>query len=322
MTDPIIEVHDLVKKFQVNDGFLFQHPQYLTAVDRVSFSIKKGETLGLVGESGSGKSTVGNCILRLIQSNAGRVLYRGTDILQKKEAELRQYRGKLQLVFQDPQSSLDPRMTVRKIVGNPLRIQQKVTEQLLEERVTASLKDVGLSREHLDRYPHEFSGGQRQRIGIARALITEPDFIVFDEPTSALDVSVQAQILNLITKLQKKEQYAYLFISHDLAVVKHVSDKIAIMYLGAIVESAPKEDFFTNPSHPYTRALISSIPRPNPSKKQELSVLTGDIPSPLHQPKGCRFHTRCPQAMDICKREAPQRVHLSSEHWVDCHLYL
>ncbi len=318
---PIIETRNLVKKFRVKSGFIWQKAQHLTAVDRVSISLKSGDTLGLVGESGSGKSTVGNCILRLIEATSGEVLYNGQNILPIKSSEFRKLRGKLQVVFQDPQSSLDPRMTVEKIVGNPLRIQQGIKGRLLQKRVLSALHDVGLSGEHLDRYPHEFSGGQRQRIGIARALITSPKFIVFDEPTSALDVSVQAQILNLITELQKKHNYAYLFISHDLAVVKHISSRIAIMYLGRIVETAPKNRFFSNPSHPYTKALIASVPKPDPFNRQELFVVSGDIPSPLQLPVGCRFSSRCPSVMDICKKEAPPNVNLDLDHWVECHLY-
>ncbi|MBB1094250.1 ATP-binding cassette domain-containing protein, partial [Rhodopseudomonas palustris] len=241
--------------------------------------------------------------------------------LTKKEAEFRQLREKLQVVFQDPQSSLDPRMTVAKIVGNPLLIQQGIKGRHLRERVLEALTDVGLSAEHLDRYPHEFSGGQRQRISIARALITNPEFIVFDEPTSALDVSVQAQILNLITDLQRQHNYAYLFISHDLAVVKHISSQIAIMYLGRVVETAPKNRFFANPSHPYTKALIASVPKPDPLNRQELAVVSGDIPSPLHIPVGCRFSTRCPVVMDICRTKAPPNINLAPDHWVECHLY-
>ena len=321
MTLPLIETRHLVKKFRIREGFFGQRSKFLTAVDQVSLSIKRGETLGLVGESGSGKSTVGNCILRLVKASSGQVLYKGQDILPKKEDAFQKIRGKLQVVFQDPQSSLDPRMTVRNIVGSPLRIQQGIKGRLLEDRVLASLKDVGLSREYLDRYPHEFSGGQRQRIGVARALITGPEFIIFDEPTSALDVSVQAQILNLITGLQEKYQYAYLFISHDLAVVRHISTKIAILYLGKIVETAPRQQFFSSPFHPYTRALIASVPAPDPFNRQELSVLDGDIPSPLQLPAGCRFYPRCPEVMAICKKKAPPYIEVAPDHWVDCHLY-
>lgn len=317
----IITTRNLIKKFKVSSGFFRQKRQYLTAVDEVSLSLHSGETLGLVGESGSGKSTVGNCILRLLDADSGEVLFKGRDILTQNDAQFRQLRGKLQIVFQDPQSSLDPRMTVAKIVGNPLLIQQGVKGELLRERVLAALKDVGLAAEHLDRYPHEFSGGQRQRIGIARALITTPEFIVFDEPTSALDVSVQAQILNLIVALQKKHNYAYLFISHDLAVVKHISSQIAIMYLGRIVETAPKKRFFSNPSHPYTKALIASIPKADPFTRQDLAVVSGDIPSPLHLPAGCRFSSRCPAVLDICRRNAPPKINLTQDHWVECHLY-
>ncbi len=318
---PIIKTEKLIKKFRADKGFFWQQPKYLTAVDQVSLSINSGDTLGLVGESGSGKSTVGNCILRLLQATSGSVLYKGEEILSKNEREFRKLRGKLQIVFQDPQSSLDPRMTVEKIVGNPLRIQQGIKGSLLADRVLSTLKDVGLSAEHLYRYPHEFSGGQRQRIGIARALITQPEFIIFDEPTSALDVSVQAQILNLITELQKKYHYAYLFISHDIAVIKHISTRIAIMYLGRIVETAPQKKFFSTPSHPYTKALIASIPKPDPFNRQQLSVVKGDIPSPLQLPAGCRFSTRCPEVMDICRKEAPPNLNIASDHWVECHLY-
>lgn len=318
---PVIETRNLVKQFPVASSFFGRRAKRLMAVDQVSLTIRWGETLGLVGESGSGKSTVGNCILRLLRATEGQVLFKGKDILPMRASEFRKIRGKLQVVFQDPQSSLDPRMTVQKIVGYPLRLQQGIKGEALEERVMDVLKDVGLRREHSDRYPHEFSGGQRQRIGVARALITGPEFIVFDEPTSALDVSVQAQILNLIAGLQGKHGYTYLFISHDLAVVRHISTRIAVMYLGRIVEAAPKERFFKSPCHPYTRALIASIPRPNPVFRQNLAVLSGDVPSPLQLPSGCRFHPRCPEVMGICRKSPPPRVEVGPDHWVDCHLY-
>ncbi|MFH1153036.1 MAG: ABC transporter ATP-binding protein [Pseudomonadota bacterium] len=318
---PVIETQDLVKEFPAGKGFFGRSSTHLTAVDRVSLSVSAGETLGLVGESGSGKSTVGNCILRLVAATSGRVLFKGQDILSMTGTRFRNIRGKLQVVFQDPQSSLDPRMTVRKIVGYPLAIQQGIKGEALTGRVLTALRDVGLGPEHLYRYPHEFSGGQRQRIGVARALITGPEFVVLDEPTSALDVSVQAQILSLIRDLQKKYRYAYLFISHDLAVVRHISNRVAVMYLGRIVESAPTERFFASPCHPYTRALIASVPRPDPTQRQELAVLGGDVPSPLHLPEGCRFHPRCPAVMDICKQVAPARADMAPDHWVECHRY-
>jgi len=318
---PVIEIREMVKRFRIAGGFAGRRTQHLMAADHVSFSVRRGETLGLVGESGCGKSTVGNCILRLLPADSGEVLFNGEDILRLNESDFRNLRGKLQMVFQDPQSSLDPRMMVKRIVGYPLRLQQGIRGEALEKRVMAVLSDVGLKREHADRYPHELSGGQRQRIGIARALITGPEFIVFDEPTSALDVSVQAQILNLIQGLQKAHGYTYLFISHDLAVVRHISSRIAVMYLGRIVESAPKERFFSHPHHPYTRALISSVPRPNPVHRQDLAILSGDPPSPLHIPGGCRFHPRCPEMTDRCRKAPPPHVKVGKSHWVECHLY-
>jgi len=308
-------------RFPAGKEFPGRRAAMLTAADHVFLKVGDGETLGLVGESGCGKTTVGNCILRLLKPTGGRILYRGQDILSMRESRFQTIRGRLQMVFQDPQSSLDPRMTVRRIVGYPLRIQKGVKEPERSERVTAALSDVGLGPEHLDRYPHEFSGGQRQRIAIARALITGPEFVLFDEPTSALDVSVQAQILNLILNLQEKYGIAYLFITHDLAVVRHISTRIAVMYLGSILESAPRERFFKNPCHPYTRALIASVPRPDPLRRQELAVLSGDVPSPLHLPVGCRFSPRCKQAMDVCRTIAPPHVRIAPDHWVDCHLY-
>lgn len=317
---PVIETENLVKQFP-GERRLFGKRTCLTAVDHVCLRVGFGETLGLVGESGSGKSTVGNCILRLLPATGGQVRYQGQEILSMDGSAFRKIRGKLQMVFQDPQSSLDPRMTVRKIVGYPLTIQKGIRGRELADRVMAVLEDVGLGPEHLARYPHEFSGGQRQRIGMARALITGPEFVVFDEPTSALDVSVQAQILNLVADLQKKNGYAYLFISHDLAVVRHISSRIAVMYLGSIVETAPRERFFSSPCHPYTRALIASVPRPDPFRRQSLAVIGGDPPSPLSLPPGCRFSTRCPRCMPVCRDMPPPRVKVDQDHWVDCHLY-
>jgi oligopeptide/dipeptide ABC transporter ATP-binding protein len=279
MSLPVIEIRDLVKYFPIHRGFLGRRVEYLKAVDGVSFKVHRGETLGLVGESGCGKSTV----------------------------------------FQDPQSSLDPRMLIKKTVGYPMEVNGLAKGAEVVKRVRDMLREVGLNEDHVYRYPHEFSGGQRQRIGIARALITGPEFIVFDEPTSALDVSVQAQILNLVGDLQRRHGYAYLFISHDLSVIKHVSHCIAVMYLGRIVEQAPKESLFARPLHPYTRALMAALPQPNPEKRHLLAVLQGDVPSPVNVPKGCRFHPRCPEIMDSCSREEPVFREVEGGHWVACH---
>jgi oligopeptide/dipeptide ABC transporter ATP-binding protein len=320
--NPVVEVRDLVKRFELSTGFWGKKKRVLTAVDGVSFEIRPGETLGLVGESGSGKSTVGNCILRLLEPNAGEILYRGQSILNLDGPSLRQVRRKLQVVFQDPQASLDPRMTVKKIVGYPLKVNRlAVSSSEITDRVEVMLKEVGLGSEHMDRYPHEFSGGQRQRIGIARALVTAPDFIVFDEPTSALDVSVQAQILNLIETLQEHYGYAYLFISHNLTVVRHVSHRIAVMYLGGLVETGSKNTLFSHPAHPYTNALLASAPKPDPTHRQTLAVLRGDPPSPVNVPTGCRFHPRCPEVMEVCRFRQPVMRDIGGAHWVACHLY-
>jgi peptide/nickel transport system ATP-binding protein/oligopeptide transport system ATP-binding protein len=325
--NPVIDVRHLVKHFPLAGGLLGRKIQLLKAVDRVSLAVARGETLGLVGESGSGKSTVGNCILRLIEPDRGDILLAGQSILALTGQELRRARRRMQMVFQDPQSSLDPRMTVKKIIGYPLAVHGLAASSAeIAERVAHLLQEVGLSSDHLDRYPHEFSGGQRQRIGIARALITEPDFIIFDEPTSALDVSVQAQILNLIKDLQRRHGYAYLFISHDLTVVRHISHRIAVMYLGTLVESATRKELFDHPAHPYTLALLASAPKPNPLLRQELAVLQGDPPSPVQVPPGCRFHPRCPHAMEMCRVTEPEQHDISpagaaSPHLVCCHLY-
>jgi len=318
---PVIEIKKLVKYFPLHSGFLGRKKNYLKAVDGISLHINPRETLGLVGESGSGKSTVGNLILHLIQEDNGTIIFNGLDMSKLKGHELRQLRPKLQMVFQDPLSSLDPRMTVKKIVGSPLLLNRLVTRSQADKKVLSILEEVGLSKSHMERYPHEFSGGQKQRIGIARALVTDPEFIIFDEPTSALDMSVQAQILNLIMDLQERHGYAYLFISHDLTVVRHVSRRIAVMYLGIIVETAFKNDLFLRPSHPYTKALMDAVPLPDPMKRQNLAVLKGDTPSAINTPQGCRFHTRCPDAMDICRHILPPRITLDEGHEVVCHLY-
>ncbi|MFH1138006.1 MAG: ABC transporter ATP-binding protein [Pseudomonadota bacterium] len=317
----VIQAENIHKYFSEPKGFLGRRKVLLRAVDGVSLAVGPGETLGLVGESGCGKSTVGNLILGLLPLDNGRVLFQGRDLTGMSGGEFRRIRRKLQVVFQDPQSSLDPRMTVRRILGYPLRLNRLVDRGGVRDRVLKIMEEVGLTEDHLDRYPHELSGGQKQRVGVARALITEPEFIVFDEPTSALDISVQAQILNLITDLQRRRGYAYLFISHDLSVVRHVSRRVAAMYLGVVVESAPKSVLFQQPAHPYTRALLAAAPKPDPEVRQQLTVLKGEPASPINIPAGCRFQARCPEAMDVCGKKAPARVEIGDNHWTICHLY-
>ena len=320
MCEPVIEVRDLVKYFPVHHGFLGRRVKHLKAVDGVSFAVARGETLGLVGESGCGKSTVGYLLLRLLTEDKGSILFKGEDITELRGDDLRRIRRNMQVVFQDPHSSLDPRMLIKKTVGYPPEVNGIARGAEVVKRVRGMLREVGLSEDHVYRYPHEFSGGQRQRIGIARALITGPGFIVFDEPTSALDVSVQAQILNLVGDLQNRHGYAYLFISHDLSVIRHVSHRIAVMYLGRIVEEAPKGALFKNPLHPYTRALMAALPRPDPAGRTTLAVLRGDVPSPVDVPQGCRFHPRCPEVMDICGRVEPVLAEAEEGHRAACHL--
>jgi len=319
MPTPVIEIRDIFKYFPIPRGFLGRKVEYLKAVDGVSFTVHMGETLGLVGESGCGKSTVGYLILRLLRPDKGQILFQDTDITTLTGEALRRVRRNMQVVFQDPQSSLDPRMLIKKTVGSPLEVNRLAKGADVVTRVKDMLKEVGLREDHVYRYPHEFSGGQRQRIGIARALITRPEFIVFDEPTSALDVSVQAQILNLVEDLQRRHGYAYLFISHDLSVIKHVSHRIAVMYLGKIVETAPKDKLFQKPLHPYTKALMEALPQPDPEKRHTLAVLQGDVPSPVNVPQGCRFHPRCPEILDSCNRVEPALVEVGEGHWVACH---
>ncbi|MFQ5913412.1 MAG: ABC transporter ATP-binding protein [Nitrospinota bacterium] len=316
----LLEVKNLKKYFPVRGGIFGKTVGHVKAVDGVSFSIRKGETLGLVGESGSGKSTTGRSILRLIEPTAGEVQFDGVDVLSLGKEGLRALRRRMQIIFQDPYASLNPRMTVGSIVGEPFAIHKIASGQERAHRVEALLNRVGLSAEHMRRYPHEFSGGQRQRIGIARALALNPDFMIGDEPVSALDVSIQAQVINLLQDLQNELGLSYLIIAHDLSVVRHISHRVAVMYLGKIVEIAKNEDLYPNPLHPYTEALLSAVPVPDPKKKQDRIVLRGDIPSPINPPSGCVFHTRCPIAEDRCREEIPELRTLPDGRQVACHL--
>lgn len=318
---PLIRLEGLFKSFPISAGLL-NAKKHLRAVNGVSFSVPPGQTLGLVGESGCGKSTVGNMILRLLKPDGGRIFFKERDMAElATKREHRAELARIQAVFQDPQSSLDPRMTVEKIVGYPLLPFLKLPKGERTERVLEILAEVGLGPEHLRRFPHEFSGGQRQRIGIARALVVKPEFIVFDEPTSALDVSVQAQILHLIKGLQARHNYSYLFISHDLAVIRHLSHRVAVMYLGRLVESGAREEVFEAPKHPYTRLLLDSAPEPDPECPKPWGRQIGDVPSPINPPPGCTFHPRCPEAMPVCRRAAPLPCDTGGGHLVECFLY-
>ncbi|GIO69333.1 ABC transporter ATP-binding protein [Paenibacillus cookii] len=319
MGEALIEVKNLKKYFPITGGVFQRTVGYVKAVDDVSFDIRRGESFGLVGESGCGKSTTGRTILRLHEKTAGEVRFKGQDLFGLPKNKLRELRPELQIVFQDPFSSLNPRIKVGEAIGEALLEHGLIERKKLKEKVVETLEICGLASYHYDRFPHEFSGGQRQRIGIARALILNPDFIVADEPVSALDVSIQAQIINLLSDLQKERQLTYLFISHDLSVVEHLCDRIGVMYLGSMAEMADKKALFSNPLHPYTKALLSAIPIPDPTLKRERIVLQGDIPSPANPPSGCKFHTRCPLASDICKKEIPAFREAEPGHFVACH---
>jgi oligopeptide transport system ATP-binding protein len=317
--DTILEVRNLRKYFPITKGFIFQRQVgAVKAVDDISFFIRKGETLGLVGESGCGKTTTGRVILRLMEPSAGEAYFEGRNIFSLSKEDLRRMRRNMQIIFQDPYSSLNPRMTVGDIIGEPLEIHNLARGKEKVRRVQELLEVVGLSPYHANRYPHEFSGGQRQRIGIARALAVNPKLIICDEPVSALDVSIQAQVLNLLEELQKEFGLTYLFIAHDLSVVKHISDRIAVMYLGKIVEIATADELFANPQHPYTEALLSAVPIPDPGMRRERIILPGDVPSPVNPPPGCRFHTRCLYAQESCKVNNQELVDIGGGHYVAC----
>jgi oligopeptide/dipeptide ABC transporter ATP-binding protein len=320
MTEPLLQVRNLKKYFPIKGGIFSKPVGYVYAVDGVSFNLSEGESLGLVGESGCGKSTTARAILRLIEPTGGEILFEGKDVGKLDHEEMRSIRRDMQIVFQDPYASLDPRRTVEQIIGEPLDVFRVTTKKERKDRIAYLIQKVGLSPDHARRYPHEFSGGQRQRIGIARALALNPKLIIGDEPVSALDVSIQAQVINLLDDIQKEFKLSYIIIAHDLAVVEHVCDRIAVMYLGRIVESARDRELYTSPLHPYTAALLSAIPVPDPNISKKRMILEGDVPSPMHPPSGCHFHTRCPQKREVCQRTIPELTEIKEDHFVACHL--
>lgn len=318
--ETILKVENLKKYFPIKAGVVQKTVGYVKAVDDISFEINKGETLGLVGESGCGKSTTGRTILRLLEKTDGNVIFKGTDLHSLNKKQLRSLRPEMQIIFQDPYSSLNPRITIGEIIGEALLEHNLATKAEITDKVLQVMEICGLAPYHIRRYPHEFSGGQRQRIGIARALILNPEFIVADEPVSALDVSIQSQIINLLMESQDKSGFSYLFISHDLSVVKHISHKVGVMYLGSLVELAPKDELYAHPVHPYTKALLAAVPIPDPTIKKNRIILKGDIPSPANPPSGCKFHTRCPYATKKCSEEIPEYRCVGNNHFVACHL--
>jgi peptide/nickel transport system ATP-binding protein len=317
----LVQVKNLKKFFPVRSHFFSREKAFVQAVGGVNLSIRRGETLGLVGESGCGKSTLGRLILRLEEPTEGQIFFENEDILQYDSQRLRLLRRQMQIIFQDPYSSLNPRKTVGSIIGEPLIIHQIGLRKEREERVLELMEVVGLRPEHMNRYPHEFSGGQRQRIGIARALALNPKLIIADEPVSALDVSIQAQVLNLLEDLQKEFHLTYLFIAHDLSVVEHISDRVAVMHLGRLAELGQSEDLYRSPKHPYTQALLSANPVPDPALQRKRIILQGEVPSPINPPSGCNFHTRCPYKFEPCPQEVPQFKEIEPHHWVACYLY-
>jgi len=321
MAQPLLEVKNLKKHFPIKGGIFSKTIGSVLAVDGISFSLSPGETMGLVGESGCGKSTAARSILRLIEPTAGEVYFEGQNVLKLAKKPMRALRREMQIIFQDPYASLNPRMTVGSIVGEPLEIHKIAKGRQKEEMVANILDKVGLRPEHMRRYPHEFSGGQRQRIGIARALALNPKLIIGDEPVSALDVSIQAQVINLLEDLQKEFNLTYLIIAHDLSVVEHISNRVAVMYLGKIVELATDRELYSNPSHPYTEALLSAVPRPDPAIKKQRIILPGDVPSPINPPSGCRFHTRCLYKKADCETVEPELKDIGGGHYVACHYW-